>query len=182
MIIAVLASYTPESIRNVLWSSWWQVQQVGMSEFLQDKDGRGVESEPSASATPMDVDAVGESRGMGCFVCGRPGHATKDCKLNQSKGKGQSKGNTKSTTDRTAPPSSRASVATVARKATSGQTAGSAWQKRKTRKSTPLMERRRLRWCRQWKTRMLDFGQFDFGQFDFGCFCSVSVFVPKNLN
>ena len=40
-----------------------------MSEFLQfgrtfDKDGRGVKSEPSsASATPMDVDAVGKRKG-----------------------------------------------------------------------------------------------------------------------
>ena len=61
-----------------------------------DKDGRGVESEPSsASATPMDVDAVGKGNGKGCFVCGRPGHAQKDCKLNQAKGKAQGKGKAK---------------------------------------------------------------------------------------
>ena len=59
-------------------------------------------SEPSASATPTDVDAVGKGNGKGCFVCGRPGHAAKDCKLNQG-GKGQSKGKTKNTTDKNSP-------------------------------------------------------------------------------
>ena len=69
-----------------------------MSEFLHfgrvfDKYGRGVESEPSsASATPMDVDAVGKGKGKGCFVCGRPGLAAKDCKFNQAKGKAQGTG------------------------------------------------------------------------------------------
>ena len=44
----------------------YRVVRQNVSEFLQygrifDKDGRGVESEPSsASATPMDVDAVGK--------------------------------------------------------------------------------------------------------------------------
>ena len=61
-------------------------------------------SEPSsANATPMDVDAVGEGNGKGCFVCARPGHAAKDCKFNQAKGKGQSKGMTKTTTDKNSP-------------------------------------------------------------------------------
>ena len=82
----------------------YRVVRQNMSEFLQfgrifDKDGRGVESEPSSkNATPMDVDAVGKGKGKGCFVCGRPSHAAKDCKLNQGKGKGQSKGKSKSTT------------------------------------------------------------------------------------
>ena len=72
-----------------------------MSEFLQfgrvfDKDGRGVESESnSASASPMDVAAVGKGKGKGCFVCGRPGHAAKDCKFNQAKGNAQGKGKAK---------------------------------------------------------------------------------------
>ena len=43
------------------------------------------------------------------------------------------------------PPSSRASAATVARKATHGQTAGSEWQRRKIRKST-LWDRWRPWW------------------------------------
>ena len=34
-----------------------------------------------------DVDGVGKGKGKGCFVCGRPGHAAKDCKFNQAKGK-----------------------------------------------------------------------------------------------
>ena len=81
-----------------------------MSAFLQigrifDKDGRGVESESSnANATPMDVDGVGKGKGKGCFVCGRPGYAAKDCKFNQARGKGQGKGKTKSTsTDKNTP-------------------------------------------------------------------------------
>ena len=45
----------------------------------------------------------------------------------------------------TAPPILKVSAATVARKPISGQTAGSVWQKRKTRKSTQLMEHGRLR-------------------------------------
>ena len=57
-----------------------------------------MESEPgSASATPMDVDAVGKGTGKGCFVCGRPGHAAKDCKFNRAKGKAQGKGKAKNT-------------------------------------------------------------------------------------
>ena len=54
------------------------------------------ELEPnSASVTPMDFDAVGKGKGKGCFVCGRPGHAAKDCKLTQGKGKGQTNGESK---------------------------------------------------------------------------------------
>ena len=87
----------------------YRVVRQNMSEFLRlgrvfDKDVRGVESEPnSASTTPMDDDAVGKGKGMGCFVCGRPGPAAKDCKLNQSEGKGQTKGKAKSTTDKNSP-------------------------------------------------------------------------------
>ena len=51
-----------------------------------DKDGRGVESEPSsANATPLVVLAKG--KGKGCFVCGHPGHAAKDCNFNQARSK-----------------------------------------------------------------------------------------------
>ena len=81
----------------------YRVVRQNMSEFLQcgrvfDKDGRGVEPETnSASATPMDVDAVSKGKGKGCFVCGRPGHAAKDCKFNQAKGKVQGKGKAKNT-------------------------------------------------------------------------------------
>ena len=77
-----------------------------------------MESEPSsASATPMGFDAVGKGKGKGCFVCGRPGHAAKDCKLNQGEGKGQPKGKAKSTTDKNSPAKFEGDVA---RKATSG--------------------------------------------------------------
>ena len=105
--IAVLASHAPVSVRNVVRLAGGpaggkhRVVRQSMSEFLQfgrvfDKDGRGVESESnSASATPMDVDAVGKGKGKGCFVCGRPGHAAKDCKFNQAKGKAQGKGKAK---------------------------------------------------------------------------------------
>ena len=70
MKIAVLASHAPESIRNVVrlaarqasgnYRALWQ----NMSVFPQfgrilDKDGRGVESEPSsANVTSMDVDGL----------------------------------------------------------------------------------------------------------------------------
>ena len=101
MKIAVLASHTPESIRKCgqigSRSSRWEVSS-GAPEHVRvffqfglifDKDGRGVESEPSsASATPMDVDGVGKGKGYGCFVCGHPGHAAKDCKFNQGQGQG----------------------------------------------------------------------------------------------
>ena len=71
-----------------------------MSEFLQfgpifDKDGRGVESEPSsANATPMDV--VGKRKGMLRVRTSR--------QLNQANAKGKGKGMTKSTmTDKNSP-------------------------------------------------------------------------------
>ena len=98
MKIAVLASHAPESIRNVVRlaagpaGGKCRVVRQNMSEFLQfgrifDKDGRGVEWEPSSTGVaPMDVDGVGKGKGKGCFVCGRPGHAAKDCKFNQDKG------------------------------------------------------------------------------------------------
>ena len=103
MKIAVLASHALESIRNVVRlaagsaGGKYRVVRQNMSEFLQfgrvfDKDGGGVESESnSGSATPIDVDAVGKGKGKGCFVCGRPGHAAKECKFNQAKGKAQGK-------------------------------------------------------------------------------------------
>ena len=106
-MIAVLASHAPESIRNVVRlaagpaGGKYRVVRQNMSEFLQfgrvfDKDGRGVESEPSsASAVPMDVEAVGKGKGKECFVGGRPGHAAKDCKFNQAMGKAQGKGKAK---------------------------------------------------------------------------------------
>ena len=103
MKIAVLASHAPESIRNVVRlaagpaGGKYRVVRQNMSEFLQfgqmfDKDGRGVESEPnSASTTSMDVDGVSNGKGEGCFVCGRPGHAAKDCKFNQAKARAKAK-------------------------------------------------------------------------------------------
>ena len=95
MKIAVMASHAPESTRNMArlaaCPAKWKVARQNMSEFLQfgrifDK---GVESESSSAGTaPMDVDAVGK------------GNAAKDCRLNQGKDKGQSKGQRKSTTDK----------------------------------------------------------------------------------
>ena len=43
----------------------------------------------------MDVDAVGKGKGKGCFACGRPRHAAKDCKFKQAKGKAHGKGKAK---------------------------------------------------------------------------------------
>ena len=51
---------------------------------------------------------------------------------------------------RTVPPSLKVSAATAARKATSGQTAGSDWQKQRTRKFT-LSEQRKPRRRQQWR-------------------------------
>ena len=80
---------------TVIWVVWaGRPESVGPNSVIA---GRGAESEPSsASATPMDVDAVGKGKGTGCFVCGRPGHAAKDCKFNQAKCKAQGKGKAKS--------------------------------------------------------------------------------------
>ena len=39
----------------------------------------------------------------GCFVCGRPGHAAKDCRFNQGKGKGQANGKGKGAPDKNSP-------------------------------------------------------------------------------
>ena len=114
MKIAVLSSHAPESIRNGKY--------------------RVARPNSSASATPMDVDGVGKGKGKGCFVCGRPGHAAKDCKF-KPRARGQSKGKQRAPLTRTVPPSLKVSIATVARKVTSGQTAGNFLQKRKTRKS-----------------------------------------------
>ena len=97
MKIAVLASHAPEPLRNVVRLAAGPAggkYRVVRQNILQvgrilGKDGRRVESEPSsANASPMDVDAVGKGKGKGCFVCGRPGHAAKDCKFNEAKGNG----------------------------------------------------------------------------------------------
>ena len=108
-----------------------------------------MESEPnSASATPMDVDAVGKGKGKGCFVCGRPGHAAKDYKFNQAKGKAKARN---TPPDKNTPAKCEGECRHCGKKDTSGQTVGSVWQKQKTRRSTPLEKhRRRQRW-RQWK-------------------------------
>ena len=117
MKIAVLASHAPESIRNVVRlaagaaNGKYQVVRQNISKFLQfgrivDKDGRGVESEANNTGpVPMDVDSVGKGKGKGkgCFVCGRPGHAAKDYRLNQGKGKGQANGKGKGTPDKNSP-------------------------------------------------------------------------------
>ena len=90
--------------------------------FSLARSSTRVESEPSnANATPMDVDGVGKGKGKGCFVCGRPDHAAKDCNFNQAKGKGQGKRQRLPRMTRTLQPSLSASVAIVARKVTSGQ-------------------------------------------------------------
>ena len=117
MKIAVLASHAPESIRNVVRLAAGPAKgknqgvRPNISEFLQfgrifDKHGRRVESEPNHTGPfQMDVDSVGEGTGKtkGCFVSGRPGHAAKDCKLNQGRGKGQTNGKGKGTLDKHSP-------------------------------------------------------------------------------
>ena len=114
MMIAVLASHAPVSIRNVVRlaggpaNGKYQGVRQNISEFLQfgrifDKDGRGVESEPNNTGpAPMNVDSVGKGKGKtkGCFVCKRPGHAAKECRLNQGKGEGQANGKGKGTPDK----------------------------------------------------------------------------------
>ena len=62
---------------------------------------------------------LANAREKGFFMCGRPGHAAKDYKFNQTKGKGQGKEKAKSTsTDKNTP----AKFEGVARKVTVGQT------------------------------------------------------------
>ena len=165
MKIAVLASHAPESIRNVVRlaagpaGGKYRLVRQNMSEFLQfgrvfDKDGRGVKSsEPSsASATPMDVDAVGKGKGKDASCADVPATQQKTASLVKPRARPRARAKRRTPRlTRTVPPSLKVSVATVARKVTSGQNAGSVWQKRQTRMSTPLEKhRRRQRW-RQWK-------------------------------
>ena len=96
MKIAVLAPHAPGSIRNVVrlaaGPGRWEVSSGGPAHVrvssvgqIFDKDGRGMESErSSANATPMDVDAVGKGTGKGCFVCGRPAHASEGKAMNMT--------------------------------------------------------------------------------------------------
>ena len=131
-----------------------------VSEFLQfgrifDKDGRGVESETSsANGTPMDVDKAKERDASSADV---PATQRKTASSMKPKAKARAKERQRvPRLTRIVPPRFNARVAVVARKVTSGQAAGSVWQKRKRRKSTPLMERRRLRRWRQWKRQEID--------------------------
>ena len=68
-----------------------------MSEFLQfgrifDKDGRGLDSEPSsASATPMDVDGVGKRKGMLRVRTSRPCSERLQAESRQGRGPEQGK-------------------------------------------------------------------------------------------
>ena len=99
--------------QSEMWSGWQQVEQVESIEWcartcpsffsLAESSTRVVEEWSSANATPMDVDGVGKGKGEGRFVHERRGRAAKDCKLNQAKGKGKSKGMSKSTTDKNSP-------------------------------------------------------------------------------
>ena len=100
MKIAVLASHAPESIRNVVRlaagpanGNYLAVRQ-NMSEFLHfgrifDKDGRGVESEPSgANATPMDVDGVGKGKGKGMLRVRTSQASSERLQVQSSQGQG----------------------------------------------------------------------------------------------
>ena len=81
-----------------MWSDWQLDRLAGVEwcdRTCQSFSNLAVEESNSASATPMDVDAVGKGKGKGCFVCGRPGHAAKESKFNQPKGKAQGKGTAK---------------------------------------------------------------------------------------
>ena len=107
---AVLASRAPES-QSEMWSDWQQVRQTATvvqcartcQRFfsLAESSTRMVEewSRNPAVRTRRrwTLMVLAKARRKGCFVCGRPGHAAKDCKFNQAKGKGQGKGKTKST-------------------------------------------------------------------------------------
>ena len=152
------ASRASESIRRAVRlaagpanGKYREVRQI-MSEFLQfswifDKDARGVESESnSAGAAPMDVDAVGKREGKGCSA-DVPTTRRKIASSTKARAKARVKGKEKARLTRTAPPSSKTSASTVAKKATNVQTARSDWQERKTRRSTPSgpMEPRGLR-------------------------------------
>ena len=95
-----------------MWSGWEQVQQVGSIEWcartcqsfssLVESSTRTFEEWSRNPAVQMRhrwmLTPLAKAKATGCFVCGRPGHAAKDCKLNQGKGKGQGKGKSKSTT------------------------------------------------------------------------------------
>ena len=91
-----------------------------ISKFLQcgrifDKDGRGVESEPKAKkrdASCADVPVTQRKTARSVKVTARA----------------RAKERQEVPLTRTVPPSSRVNVATLARKATNGWTAGSVWQ------------------------------------------------------
>ena len=100
MKIAVLASHAPESIRNVVRlapgpaNGNYRAVRQNMSEFLHfgrifDKDGRGVELEPSsANATPMDVDGVGRGKGKGMLRVRTSQASSERLQVQSSQGQG----------------------------------------------------------------------------------------------
>ena len=77
------------------WLEKYRAVRLNMSVFPQfgwilDKDGRGLESEPSsASVIPMDVDAVGKGKDNGCFVCGRPDQRPQVGRLLEASGRSE---------------------------------------------------------------------------------------------
>ena len=119
MKIAVLASHTLESSRNMVRlaavpaGGKYRVVRQNMSEFFF-QFGRVYEKEMVEQWSRNPAVLVHRrwmlmlsARAMdGCLVCGRPGHAAKDCKFNLVKGKaqGKGKGKAKSTlTDKNSP-------------------------------------------------------------------------------
>ena len=158
MKIAVLASSAPESIRNVVRlagrTSEWELssgapEHVSVSCSLAESWTRMVEEWSRSPAVhvqsqwPLMLSAGAKERDASCADVPATQRKTTSSIKPRARPRIRVRRRTPRLT-RTVPPCMKASVATVARTVTSGQTAGSVWQKRRTRKSTPLMERRRL--------------------------------------
>ena len=167
MKIAVPASHAPESIRNVVrlaagpangnyravrqnmseflhcWPNLrqgWSRSRVGTQQCERDADGRCMVLARAREWDASCADVPATQRKTASSIKPR------------ARAKAQERKRVARLT-RTLQPSLKASAAIVARKVTSGQTAGSVCQKRKTIKSTPLMERRQQQRWRQWKTQ-----------------------------
>ena len=139
--------------QSEMWSGWRQVQQVGSIEWCARTRQSFFRLVESSTRTEWSRNPAAQvrHRWMSTPLAKERDASCADVVATERKTRARVRQRTRLT--RTVPPSLKVTVAIVARKATSGQTARSVWQKRKTRKSTPLMERRRLRQWRQWKTQ-----------------------------
>ena len=136
MKTAVLAAHAPESIRNVVRlaagpaGGKYRVLRQNMSDFLQlgrvfDKDGRGVESESKTVQVQrrwmLIQSARARERDASCADVRATQRKTASSTKPRARPRTRAKRRTPSLA-RTLQPSLKASVATVARKVTSGQT------------------------------------------------------------